>query len=125
MYSGMAWYFRKASRQAASLSGGIAPMSGCHSVMERPESVRRVAPPTMTVPTDRPYRLFLTALTLWLFVLYWAIVIPVDRALPGLIGRRVRTALVFTAFLAAIALVVRLDRVAPARLAAIATLPSR
>ena len=29
-------------------SGGTTPMIGCHSVMERPEPVSRVAPPTLT-----------------------------------------------------------------------------
>jgi hypothetical protein len=37
--------------QALSESGGTAPMIGCHSVMESPESVRRVAPPTKIIAT--------------------------------------------------------------------------
>ncbi|ODR95439.1 hypothetical protein AUC69_02780 [Methyloceanibacter superfactus] len=31
----------------------MAPMIGCHSVMDRPESVSRVAPPTRTMATMR------------------------------------------------------------------------
>src|SRR5262249_16065415 len=33
----------------ASVSGGIHPVSGCHSVIDRPDSVSRVAPPTTTI----------------------------------------------------------------------------
>ena len=45
-YSGIALYFSKATSQSASLSGGMAPSSGCHSVIDSPLSVRRTAPPT-------------------------------------------------------------------------------
>ncbi len=45
-YSGIALYFSNAASQSASLSGGMAPSSGCHSVIDRPLSVRRTAPPT-------------------------------------------------------------------------------
>jgi len=38
-----------ASAQAALLSGGRAPMIGCHSVMERPEPVSRVSPPMVSI----------------------------------------------------------------------------
>ncbi len=37
----------------ASLSGGTAPVTGFHSTIERPEPVRRVAPPTTTISEDQ------------------------------------------------------------------------
>ena len=49
LYWGIWRYFSNASCQAASDSGGTAPMIGCHSVMERPEPVSRVAPPRLTI----------------------------------------------------------------------------
>ena len=49
LYCGICWYFAKASRQSASLSGGMAPISGRHSVIDSPDSVSRVAPPTTTI----------------------------------------------------------------------------
>jgi hypothetical protein len=49
VYSGIALYFPKAACQSASLNGGMAPRIGCHSVIESPESVSRVAPPTTTI----------------------------------------------------------------------------
>ena len=48
-YCGICWYLANASSQSACDSGGTMPMIGCHSVMERPEPVRRVAPPTLTI----------------------------------------------------------------------------
>jgi hypothetical protein len=45
----MALYLLKASIQSASFIGGIAPMIGFHSVIDRPEPVRRVTPPTTTM----------------------------------------------------------------------------
>ena len=48
-YCGICLYFSNASCQAASDSGGTTPMIGCHSVIERPEPVRRVAPPRLTI----------------------------------------------------------------------------
>ena len=53
-YSGMALYFSKAAFQPASLSGGTTPINGCHSVMESPESVSRVAPPISTIAKISP-----------------------------------------------------------------------
>ncbi len=53
MYCGMRRYFAKASCQAASLSGGRAPTMGSHCVIERPEPVMRVSPPTVTIPKMR------------------------------------------------------------------------
>jgi hypothetical protein len=48
-YSGICLYFSKASCQAASVKGGMMPTIGFHSVIDKPESVRRVAPPTTTI----------------------------------------------------------------------------
>ena len=42
-------YFSNASSHCAWLNGGSAPVIGFHSVMERPDSVSRVAPPTTTI----------------------------------------------------------------------------
>jgi hypothetical protein len=46
----VAWYLAKATAQPWALSGGMTPMIGSHSVMDRPEPVSRVAPPTTTRP---------------------------------------------------------------------------
>ena len=43
------------SRSGGSLIGGIAPVTGRHSVIERPESVSRVAPPTITMAAISPH----------------------------------------------------------------------
>ena len=48
-YSGVCRYFSNTVCQSASESGGIVPMSGCHSTIESPEWVRRVTPPTTTI----------------------------------------------------------------------------
>ena len=45
-YSGIWRYFSSSASQPSAVSGGIAPVTGRHSVMDSPESVRRVAPPT-------------------------------------------------------------------------------
>ena len=47
-YCGICRYLSNASCQSASDSGGTMPMIGFHSVIDRPEPVRRVAPPTLT-----------------------------------------------------------------------------
>ena len=47
-YSGVARYWAKASAQSASDSGGSVPTIGCHSVIDSPEWVSRVTPPTTT-----------------------------------------------------------------------------
>ena len=47
-YCGIARYFANSADHAESLIGGITPDTGCHSVMESPLSVRRVAPPIRT-----------------------------------------------------------------------------
>jgi hypothetical protein len=49
MYCGMVLYLPNATAQSASLNGGIAPSSGFHSVIDKPEPVSRVAPPTATM----------------------------------------------------------------------------
>src|SRR5262249_15530484 len=48
-YCGIAWYFSNSACHALSDRGGSAPVTGFHSVMESPDSVRRVAPPTSTM----------------------------------------------------------------------------
>ena len=48
-YCGMAWYFSNAACHASADSGGNAPITGFHSVIDRPDSVSRVAPPTSTM----------------------------------------------------------------------------
>jgi hypothetical protein len=45
----MAWYFWNSACHCVSESGGSAPITGCHSVIDRPDSVSRVAPPTSTI----------------------------------------------------------------------------
>ena len=45
-YSGICWYLSNSSCHSASFSGGITPWIGFHSVIDRPDSVSRVAPPT-------------------------------------------------------------------------------
>src|SRR6266567_8088916 len=47
--SGVARYREKALFQSASFMGGSVPMIGCHSVIDRPEWVNRVTPPTTTI----------------------------------------------------------------------------
>src|SRR6185503_7502800 len=42
-------YLAKRVSQSDCESGGMAPTRGCHSVMDRPEWVKRVMPPTTTV----------------------------------------------------------------------------
>src|SRR3546814_2515720 len=48
LYSGICLYFSNSASHAASLSGGSTPVTGSHSVIDRPDSVRRVMPPTAT-----------------------------------------------------------------------------
>src|SRR5829696_8979663 len=52
-YCGLALYLANSESQAASFSGGMAPVTGRHSVIERPEPVKRVAPPTITIASTR------------------------------------------------------------------------
>ena len=53
-YCGICWYLWNASSQALSPSGGSAPMIGCHSVIDSPDPVSRVAPPTTTIASTNP-----------------------------------------------------------------------
>ncbi len=48
-YSGVSWYSPKVFIHCASVSGGTAPMIGCHSTIDNPEWVSRVTPPTTTI----------------------------------------------------------------------------
>src|SRR6516164_5840166 len=48
-YSGICWYFVNSAAQSEAVSGGTTPMIGFHSVIDRPERVRRVMPPTTTI----------------------------------------------------------------------------
>ncbi|MNN08001.1 hypothetical protein D3C81_1208440 [compost metagenome] len=48
-YCGIALYLSKASAHSAPFMGGMAPMMGFHSVIDRPEPVRRVTPPMTTM----------------------------------------------------------------------------
>src|SRR5215213_9328033 len=52
-YCGIWRYFSNSASQASWLRGGIAPVTGRHSVIERPDPVRRVAPPTAIMTTTR------------------------------------------------------------------------
>ena len=53
-YCGLALYLANSESQAASESGGMAPVTGRHSVIERPDPVSRVAPPTATIAMTSP-----------------------------------------------------------------------
>src|SRR5436190_15959437 len=46
---GMVLYLSNSACQAAASSGGTTPVTGFHSTIESPDSVRRVAPPTTSV----------------------------------------------------------------------------
>src|SRR5215216_7601443 len=46
--SGVCWYLLNSSSQACWLRGGTDPLMGFHSVIERPERVRRTKPPKTT-----------------------------------------------------------------------------
>src|SRR3954452_5737085 len=52
-YCGVCRYRSNACCQSAWVNGGIAPLIGFHSVIERPLSVRRVMPPTTTIAKTR------------------------------------------------------------------------
>ena len=53
-YCGTCLYASNACAQSLPVSGGIAPETGFHSVIERPDSVSRVIPPTMTISQTSP-----------------------------------------------------------------------
>src|SRR5262245_7639075 len=48
VYCGIAWYFSNSACHPASVSGGMTPVTGRHSTIDRPDSVSRVVPPTST-----------------------------------------------------------------------------
>ena len=48
-YCGICLYFSNSTNHAASDSGGRMPVITFHSVIDRPDSVSRVAPPTITI----------------------------------------------------------------------------
>src|SRR5436305_8364393 len=48
-YCGMCWYFSNSAAQATVDNGGTTPVTGCHSVIDRPERVSRVMPPITTI----------------------------------------------------------------------------
>src|SRR5580704_14556200 len=53
-YSGICWYLANSAAQSAADSGGTMPMTGFHSVIDRPERVSRVMPPTTTIRKINP-----------------------------------------------------------------------
>ena len=48
---GICLYFSNSAAQVAASIGGIAPVTGFHSVMDSPEPVSRVAPPSAIIAT--------------------------------------------------------------------------
>src|SRR5436190_19553536 len=48
-YCGVCRYFSNSAAQLATESGGRMPVTGCHSVIDNPESVSRVMPPMTTI----------------------------------------------------------------------------
>src|SRR6516225_8824035 len=52
-YCGMVLYLSNSACHAGASRGGITPVTGFHSTIERPDSVSRVAPPTTTVTNIR------------------------------------------------------------------------
>src|SRR5215470_9199279 len=53
-YSGICWYFANSVVQSAADSGGTTPTTGFHSVIESPDNVSRVTPPTTTIKKINP-----------------------------------------------------------------------
>src|SRR6478752_7544600 len=47
-YWGVCWYFSNSVNQPCSFNGGNAPVTTFHSVIESPEPVNRVIPPSIT-----------------------------------------------------------------------------
>src|SRR5271169_3266402 len=48
-YSGISLYLANTAAQSAAESGGTTPTTGFHSVIDRPDRVSRVMPPTTTI----------------------------------------------------------------------------
>src|SRR6202047_5672983 len=53
-YCGMSWYFSNSATQDPADSGGRIPVTGCHSVIDRPDKVSRVMPPITTITKIMP-----------------------------------------------------------------------
>src|SRR5215470_10162582 len=53
-YSGICWYFANSVVQSGADSGGTMPMTGFHSVIDSPDNVSRVTPPTTTIRKINP-----------------------------------------------------------------------
>src|SRR5580704_7533965 len=53
-YCGMCWYCSNSAVQAVADSGGRMPVTGCHSVVDRPDSVSLVMPPITTMAKIMP-----------------------------------------------------------------------
>src|SRR6266853_2278410 len=52
--SGICLYFANSATQSVEENGGTMPTIGCHSIIERPERVSRVTPPTTTIRRSSP-----------------------------------------------------------------------
>ena len=53
---GICWYFANSASQAAADDGGSAPVTGFHSVIDSPDPVSRVAPPSAIIATTMTNR---------------------------------------------------------------------
>jgi hypothetical protein len=49
LYCAVCWYLANSACQSAADSGGTMPVTGCHSVIDRPDQVSRVMPPITTI----------------------------------------------------------------------------
>src|SRR6516162_2748876 len=56
-YSGISLYLANSPAQSAAESGGTTPTTGFHSVIDSPERVSRVTPPTTTIKKIRPQQI--------------------------------------------------------------------
>src|SRR6516164_594319 len=56
-YSGISLYLANSPAQSAAESGGTTPPTGFHSVIDSPERVSRVTPPTTTIRKIRPQQI--------------------------------------------------------------------
>ena len=54
LYSGNCLYLSNSASHSASERGGFIPFSRCHWVIDRPDSVSLVTPPTNTAPPTKP-----------------------------------------------------------------------
>src|SRR5262249_50911631 len=53
-YCGICRYFANSAAQSAADSGGNTPVTGRHSVIDRPDKVSRVTPPSTTITKIQP-----------------------------------------------------------------------